>query len=168
MRLYKLDLLTLLISLFILSACQNPDSIGLEVDPSSAIKGSLIDTVTIQSFTVREDSVKTSSLTEFPIGNLDDPIFGSTTASIATSLILPSVNLKFAASSELDSAVLVLKYSDEYFGDPNSVHKFEVYSLVGQLTSASNFYNTAQHAFRPEIIGSKSERINIKIGRAHV
>ena len=163
MRLYKLDLLTLLISLFILASCQNPDSIGLEVDPSNAIIGSRIDTVTIQSFTVREDSVRSNSTTtEFPIGNLDDPIFGSTTASIAASLNLPSNNLKFAASAILDSAVLVLKYSDEYFGDPNSVHKFEVHSLVNNLTSSSNFYNTAQHAFSPEIIGSKSAKINIK------
>ena len=162
MKLFKLDLLTLLISLFILSACQNPDSIGLEVNPSDAINGKLIDTVTIKSFTVTDETIKTSSLTEFPIGNLDDPIFGATTSSIAASLFLPGTDLTFGTSPVLDSAVLVLKYSDEYFGDPNSVHKFQVHSLVNQLTSASDFSNTAVHAFNPTVIGSKLTKINIK------
>ncbi|WP_081675012.1 DUF4270 domain-containing protein [Daejeonella oryzae] len=162
MKLYKLDLLTLLISLFILSACENPDSIGLDVDPSDAITGNLIDTVSIRSFTVKEDSIITNSMSDFPIGNLDDPIFGPTTSSIAASLNLPTSPLTFGTTPVLDSAVLVLKYSDEYFGDPNALHKFEVYTLTDRLTSSSNFLNTALHTYNPDIIGSKTSKVNIK------
>ncbi len=50
-------LLTLLVSLFIISACKNPDGVGLDIDPDDAIKGTLIDTSTIRAYTVREDSI---------------------------------------------------------------------------------------------------------------
>ncbi len=162
MKLHQLDLLTLLISLFILSACQNPDSIGLEVDPSNAINGNLIDTVTITSSTVREDSLATNSLAAYPIGNLTDPVFGYTTSSIAASLTLPGSSLTFGTAPVLDSAVLVLKYSDEYFGDPNALHKFEVHSLLESLKAGTPYYNTFNPDFNPTIIGSKLARVSIK------
>jgi predicted small secreted protein len=39
MKFYKLGLLTLLISLFILNSCKTQDGIGLDVDPATQING---------------------------------------------------------------------------------------------------------------------------------
>ena len=76
MKLYKLDLLTLLISLFILSGCQETETIGLDVDPATEIKGNLIDTITVISSTVAEDTIITNTLEQYPLGYLNDPTMG--------------------------------------------------------------------------------------------
>ena len=79
MKLYKLDLLTLLISLFTLSSCQNTDSIGLDVDPATEVTGTFTDTITVISSTVKEDTMVTNTLEKYPLGYLVDPTFGKTT-----------------------------------------------------------------------------------------
>ena len=164
MKLYKQDLLTLLISLFIFTGCQNPDSIGLDVDPDIALEGKLVDTLTIRSTTVKEDSVNTNSLSKYPLGYLKDPAFGITDSKLAVSLSLPSENLTFGTTPVLDSAVLVLKYSDEYSGDVNSRLFVEVEQLGTRLTVNSNYYNTTEHplALNSVVIGSKSFKVNLK------
>ena len=164
MRLYKQDLLTLLISLFIFTGCQNPDSIGLEVDPDIALEGKLVDTLTLQTQTVKDDSVTTNSLSKYPLGYLKDPAFGITDSKLAVSLTLPSENLTFGTSPVLDSAVLVLKYADEYSGDVNSRLFVEVEQLGIRLTVNSNYYNTAEHALALNsiVIGSKAFKANLK------
>jgi hypothetical protein len=162
MKLYKQDLLTLLISLFIFTGCQNPDGIGLDVNPDGAIEGKLIDTLTINTSTVKEEVVSTKALSEYPLGYFTDPVFGTTDATIAASLTLPSDNLTFGTSPMLDSAVLVLKYSDEYSGDANSLLKVEVAQLDERLTISSNYLSNAEHAAGSEKIGSKSVKVNLK------
>ena len=56
MKGYKLDLLTLLISLFTLGACNNPDEIGLDVDPTNSINTLLDSSATVNAVTVTEDT----------------------------------------------------------------------------------------------------------------
>ena len=62
MKFFRLDLLTLLISLFILNGCKNRDTVGLGINSSGAPNGTLVDTSTIITNTVLEDSVATSGL----------------------------------------------------------------------------------------------------------
>ena len=162
MKLYKQDLLTLLISLFIFTGCQNPDSIGLDVDPENAIEGKLIDTVTVDSRTVKEDSLTTSSLTKYPLGYFSDPVFGITDSKISGSLTLPSEALSFGTSPVLDSAVLVLKYADEYTGSADSRLMIEVAQLNERLIVSSNYNSTAEHAATNGTIGSKLVKVNLK------
>jgi hypothetical protein len=155
MKLYKLDLLTLLISLFIFTGCQNTDSIGLDVDPATDINGNFIDTVTIKTSTVREDSISTISLSQFPLGYFIDPIFGKTEASIALSLNLLNSATTFGTAPVLDSAVLVLHYGTEFYGDSTSKFKIEVHQLINQLNQTSPYYNTVKHDFDATILGSQ-------------
>lgn len=162
MKLYKLDLLTLLVSLFTLSACQNQDGIGLEVDPVDAVNGYTFNNITIKSQTVLEGPVNTMFLTKHPLGDLSDDIFGQTNASLAVSLKLPTDALTFGTEPELDSAILVLAYAKGFTGDSTSIFRFDVNQLDEKLTSNSDFTNTAVHSFNPQVIGTKSGRLNIK------
>jgi hypothetical protein len=162
MKLYKQDLLTLLISLFIFTGCQNPDSIGLDVDPQNAIEGKLIDTLTLRTRTVKEDSLSTASLTKYPLGYFADPVFGITDSRIAATLTLPAEALTFATSPVLDSAVLVLKYADEYTGEANSQLMMEVAQLNERLTINSNYFSNADHPASATIIGSRLAKVNLK------
>src|SRR6476619_3368444 len=89
MRFLKLDLLTLLISLFILASCKNPDSIGLGVDASKALSANLIDSTTINTTTAADDTIATSNLSVEPLAFFKDPTLGTTEANIATAVNLP-------------------------------------------------------------------------------
>jgi len=162
MRLYKLDLLTLLISLFILSSCQETESIGLEVDPTTEIKGSLIDTITINASTVVEDSIITNTLEQYPLGYLNDPIMGKTTANIGMSLTLDPPGLTFGTNPVLDSAVLVLFYGREFHGDSTSKFQVEVHQLANSLTETTPHFNTKKIEYNNSVLGSKFLRFNLK------
>lgn len=162
MRLHKLDLLTLLISLFILSSCQETESIGLEVDPATEIKGSLIDTITINASTVAEDSIITNTLEQYPLGYLNDPIMGKTSANIGMSLTLDPPGLTFGTNPVLDSAVLVLFYGREFHGDSTSKFQVEVHQLANSLTETAPHFNTKTIGFNSSILGSTFLRFNYK------
>ncbi|MDB5013678.1 MAG: hypothetical protein JWQ25_1880, partial [Daejeonella sp.] len=162
MKLYKLDLLTLLVSLFTLSACQNQDGIGLEVDPADAVNGYTFNNINVKSQTVTEGTVNTLFLNKHPLGDLSDDIFGQTTASLAVSLKLPSDALTFGTEPVLDSAVLILAYAKEFSGDSTTVFRFDVNQLSEKLTTSSDFTNTTTHAFNSTVIGTKTGRVNLK------
>ena len=162
MRLYKLDLLTLLIGLFILSSCQETESIGLEVDPTTEIKGSLLDTITINASTVAEDSIITNTLEQYPLGYLNDPIMGKTTANIGMSLTLDPPGLTFGTNPVLDSAVLVLFYGKEFHGDSTSKFELEVHQLANALTATTPHFNTKKIEYNNPVLGSKFLRFNLK------
>lgn len=162
MKLYKLGLLTLLISLFILGACQNTDSIGLDVDPATGISGNFIDTVTVRSSTVREDSILTNTLSQYPLGYFNDPILGKTAANIAMSLTMVNSNITFGTAPVLDSAVLVLHYGDEFYGDSTSKLRIEVRQLADQLSKSKSYFNNAPFNVSPTVIGSQLVTIRRK------
>lgn len=161
MKLYKLDLLTLLISLFILNSCQNTDSIGLDVDPATEVTGTFTDTITVISSTVKEDTLVTNTMTKYPLGYFIDPIFGKTTANIAMSLTLEPPGLNFGTSPVLDSAVLVLYYAKDFYGDSTSNFQVNVHQLNNALSTSIKYFNTQPQRFGSTVIGSKRQRFNI-------
>lgn len=163
MKFFKLDLLTLLISLFLFSACENTSTIGLEVDPSIAVHGTLVDTITIRSETVAEPVAVTyggsGNLARYPLGFLTDPLFGTTDAALAMSVNLPSEAYDFGANPILDSAVLVLPYSTEFYGDSTSNYSVEVHQLSNNLAKQTSFPADASYSFDNLVLGSRSGRI---------
>jgi len=158
MKFFKLDLLTLLISLFILNSCKNQDTIGLGVTTSNQLNGSLIDTSTIVINTVPEDSVVTDALPQTPMGFFNDPIFGTTESNIAFDLNLPSAYVAPTGTLTIDSAILVLRYSSGFYGDSlASRYKANVYQLNERLFSNSTYYNTKQWNYNSGVLlGTKS------------
>ena len=101
MKFFRLDLLTLLISLFILNSCKNEDTIGLGIDSSTQLNGSLIDTSTIIVNTqpdagnpLSKDSISTSGILQNTVGYFNDPVFGTTESNI-------SPGCQFAQSNKL-------------------------------------------------------------------
>ncbi|HXH99688.1 MAG TPA: DUF4270 domain-containing protein [Sphingobacteriaceae bacterium] len=162
MKYIKQDLLTLLISLFIFSACNNPDSIGLEVDPQYAINGIFVDTFAIRSNTVTEDTVSTVSLKKYPLGYIKDPVFGTTEANIALSLALPGDNQTFGTKPTLDSAVLVLRYADFNGDSLQSAYKINVHQLQKKLDANVRYSNRSVFNFNNTVIGTKLVRVSLR------
>jgi len=165
MKFFKLDLLTLLISLFILDSCKNQDTIGLGVTSANQLAGSLIDTSTIVINTIPEDSVITgntnsSSVTKFALGLFKDPLLGTTESNLAMDLNLPG-NSAYTipdGTITIDSAVLVLRYNSGFYGDSlASRYKVNVYQLGERVYSNLSYYNTKQWKYNSStLLGSRS------------
>jgi len=151
MKFFRLDLLTLLISLFIFNSCKNKDTIGLGLNPGTQLSGNLIDTATIVVNTMSDqagpdpkDSIITSGLTKTPLGLFTDPALGTTQSNIAVLLNLPgSAGFTLPTGQiTIDSAVLVLKYLDGFYGDSvSSKYKVNVYQLKSRVSGNKNYTN---------------------------
>jgi hypothetical protein len=157
MKFFRLDLLTLLISLFILNSCKNKDTIGL--DSPTQLNGSLIDTATIIVNTLKEDSVVTSGLAKTPMGYFIDPVFGSTESNIAVTLNLPGSTAYSLPTGtiSIDSAVLVLKYADGFYGDSlTSKYKVNVYQLGVRPLGQTYYSNNNWTSNLGSLVGTRS------------
>jgi hypothetical protein len=139
MKFIKIDLLTLLIGLFLFASCKSSNTIGLDVDPETEIQGNLVDTVTVETRTIPEDITTTSLLVRYPLGLITDPELGATEASLAMSVNIPSAAYSFGKNTVVDSAVLVLPYSTQFYGDSTSTYSFDVHQLSSDLSERSSF-----------------------------
>lgn len=159
MKFSKIDLLTLLISLFLFASCEKTSTIGLEIDPSSGIEGTLVDSLTVSTRTIQEKPTSTGVLARYPLGFLSDPIFGTTEANISMSLGLPFAGFSFGSTPILDSAVLVLKYSTEFYGDSTQLYTFNVRQLENNIQNEELFLSNKSYSTYTSSIGSKTTRL---------
>jgi hypothetical protein len=171
MKFFRIDLLTLLISLFILNSCKNQDTVGLAPNGIGALGGSLVDTATIFTNTTYDDSVQTASMTKLPLGLFNDPIFGQTESDLITDLNLPG-SLAYtlpAGNIVIDSARLLLNYADGFYGDSlGSSYTVNVFQLTQRQNTGISYYNTKKWPYNSSVLlGTKTfqprERDSIKV-----
>jgi len=169
MKFSKLDLLTLLISLFLFSSCKDSSTIGLDVSPATRVEGILLDTATVTSRTVLDEPSATffsagaaggfAGLPRYPLGEMIDPVFGSTTASLALSIGLPSgVGYTVGKNPVIDSAILVLPYQvtagstaalnvfSPFYGDSTTAFTVNVSQLDANLYAQTKFMSNTVYA----------------------
>lgn len=160
MKFFRLDLLTLLISLFLFSSCKDSSTIGLDADAGSVIQGTLLDTVSIKSQTLADIPVTTLGLPRYPLGEMTDDVFGKTTASLAMSVSVPSTSFDFGKDPVIDSAVLILPYAaGKFYGDSTATYNISVSQLASDLSiSTSGFLNTREYP-SATALGSFSGRL---------
>lgn len=158
-------LLILLISLFILQACKKEGDIGLEQQiDEEGLYGKLVDTCTLQFFTVKDDSVISSNFVRNQLGDFQDPILGRTKASFAFHATLPKNNVDFGTGLVLDSIVMVLGYpttqADRFYGDSNSRMELNVFQLDEKISNDSVYYSNKSFAIKSTPIGTKNYKPN--------
>lgn len=160
MKLYKVkDLLIILIGLFILQSCKKEGDLGLEQQiDEEALYGKLVDTLSIQMHTVKEDSLIGSNYVRNQVGDFSDPIFGKTNAAVAFQATLSKNNLDFGTDLKLDSIVLVLAYTgntaDKFYGDSTSRIELNVYQLDENISRDSVYYTNRNYITKPSPIGT--------------
>ena len=167
MKFSKIDLLTLLISLFLFASCNSSNTIGLDLDPDDAIQGALVDTLTIKTNTVADEvtgtyfgTQSTGNPTRLPFGHLTDPLFGTTEASLALSVNLPTNAYSFGTNAVLDSAVLVLPYAGSFYGDTTtSVYSVDVQQLTKDITTESSYLSNKEYEAQMEVAGTFTGKI---------
>jgi hypothetical protein len=160
MKFFRIDLLTLLISLFILNSCKNQDTIGLSPAAIGQVTGVVVDTATILTNTTTTDSAITSGISKCPMGFFIDPVMGTTESDLVTDLNLPGSSAYTVPAGQvtIDSAVLILKYTDGFYGDSiSSKYKVNVYQLNERMYTNQNYYNTKIWSYNQNtLLGSKS------------
>jgi hypothetical protein len=159
MKFYKLGLLTLLISLFILNSCKTQDGIGL--DPATPINGKLIEDNSIVATTVKEDTVVTSALSaRVPLSYFKDSEFGTTEANIAMVLSTPGAIAYTVPTGTItiDSAILILPYATNgFYGDSLlSTYKIDVHQLKERIVATKTYYNNKHFESFSNVIGTKT------------
>ena len=155
MRNHTKDLLTLLISLFVLGGCTNPSGIGLDVDPGDELVGVLTDTLTVQAVTLIDDSTRSNAFSQTVFGWFDDPVMGKTVADLALAIGKPSTVPRIRPDAEIDSVILVLPFGSEYFGDTvQTSFPLQVRQLKEAFTDGN--YSSKQWSVDDPVIGSKT------------
>jgi len=160
MKFTKRDLLTLLIGLFLFASCKDENTIGLNTDTENTFSGTLIDTATVTSQTLLDDVTSGVGLTRHPLGYMTDPVFGKSFANISMSVGIPSAAFRFGTNPVIDSAVLVLPYSSQFYGDTTtSVYTLQVKQLANDLSQEKSFQTNLNFATSGSIRGTFSGKI---------
>lgn len=162
MKFTKQDLLTMLIGLFLFASCKDSNTIGLDLDDSFEIKGTLMDTATIKSQTLRDDVTSGVGLVRHPLGAInDDPTFGKTSASIALAVGRPgNAGYSFGKTPVIDSAVLVLPYSTQFYGDTTtSVYTVQVKRLTTDLSKETSYLINKNWPTEAAVLGTFTGKI---------
>ena len=130
------------------TGCLKPESsIGLGLQPETDLLNLVTtDTLTLEIFTVREDSLETDELSTAVLGRVFQPRIGWTTAGFATQLRLSAPGVNFGTNPQVDSVFLSLRFTGDTYGQlsPQSL-------LVQQLTDSISLDSTYYSNFNPEV-----------------
>ena len=125
-----------------LSFCKRPEQdLGLNLQPEGDLLNVIqTDTLTLQVFTVVEDSLRTDELSQSVLGNVNDPETGLMQASFYTQLRLSAPDIDFGVNPVCDSIVLALKYTGQAWGRliPQNIQVFE---LAEPMDQVENYYS---------------------------
>ena len=145
-----LFVIAVLMTFFAVSCKDDDSAIGTGIMPNGDMMEFICDTMSIQTFAVRDTHVETHNRTINPIGVINDPFFGQTTASCAFQTLLSTTNVQF--SREIDTTdlsgvklTLQIKYANKY-GDENSAMTIKVNRLLTDISYDSIYYDDKEFA----------------------
>lgn len=160
---------TFLIALFLSTSCKKKDTnLGTNVlDPNDLLNSAQVDTFSLKTFTIEEDSVITDNPAYAVLGSYNDPKFGTFNASFYSQFRLQSINPDFTSQGAIvvDSLMLGLEYVG-YHGDftPQTLEVFEMtesihidstyYAFSTKTVSATNLIEPGYETFTPDPDGT--------------
>jgi hypothetical protein len=157
----RLSILLSVVALALLSSCNDPDLVGVDLQPASEQPNvGVIDTFTINTYTVEEDSLvmwsPLKNLLESPtlyLGSLDDPYVGKSFAGFVSQIRLGNTITSgtFAGVTTPDSIVLSMNMR-AIVGDSEAVHNISVYELKEDLYTDSSYYSARNYS-RGDLLG---------------
>jgi len=141
----------------LLFSCEKPEQdVGLGLQPGEDLLSvNQTDTITIEAYTLPEDSIRSDDLTPALLGAYLDPVFGLSDASHATELRLSTSNPNFvegdASPSDImiDSLVLFLAYETVVESNGNLVRNYgglgpqyvEVFEITDSLEPNVQYFS---------------------------
>ena len=127
----------------IAASCTDPNTIGLEVQPTSDnIIISSANFEGISSATESEDSLRTDEALNLILGGIDDSQFGLNNAGFYTQILLTENNTDLGTNPIVDSVVMSYTYSG-YYGDLENFTSLDVLILQEDIYKDSVYYSTS-------------------------
>lgn len=124
----------------------------------------VIDTFSVYTRTVPEDSFATHRLTLNILGALNSTTYGKSSAAAVMNFGLPDINnFEFPAGSQVDSVFLVLEYAgdDQYSGNINTPLNISAFELTETIYLDSVYYSNRQFQFDNNAIANYSGVFNL-------
>lgn len=143
-------LIFFLILLFLLS-CEEKDDIGLDQVKNEKQNVIFSDTLTINAYSVREDSIKSNLPAYHLLGNIIDAEFGKTSAGFCSQVLLSKNNINFGNNPVADSLVIWLAYNG-YYGDTTAKQKIQIYEIDEDISLSNTYYSTRKVKHKPDML----------------
>jgi len=147
--------------IFLMLNCGRTTIIGEDLLGGDALNIKWIDTSTLVSYTLADEPVKTfdpsdpTFIESFLLGNIDDPIFG-TTKSELTIAISPERSKPVFDSITVDSVILILAVdTTKYYGNLDAVHSIEVYQVDEVIDITTEYQSDTSFNVNSQPIGGK-------------
>ncbi len=138
----KIITLSLIIGLIAVS-CTDPNTIGLEIQPTSdniIISSASFEGIT--SNTESEDSLRTDEALNLILGSIaSDPTFTSNYAGVYTQILLTENNTDLGGNPTVDSVIMSYTYSG-FYGDLAGFNDLLMMDLEGPIYKDSTYYST--------------------------
>jgi len=144
-RIYFLGILFSLV----LCACSDPDSLGLDVHPSSEIItfGDTTSFLWQISETYSGDSIQTDEPSSLILGEItEDPIFGYSSSAFCSQILLSNNNTELGSNPIIDSVILSYSYND-YYGELVEFNSIDIYSLEEDIYRDSIYYSSSDFIY---------------------
>lgn len=139
----KIFSLSLLVGLIAVS-CTDPNTIGLEVQPTSDnIIINCDDFTNFTSATESVDSLRTDEALSLILGEIDDSDFGNNRSSFYSQILLTDNNTDLGTNPTVDSVVMSYTYSGYYGDDLSDFTSIDVLVLQDNIYKDSVYYSTS-------------------------
>jgi hypothetical protein len=143
------------------SACTNETTpIGLDLIDNQ-VGTYFMDTITLEAYSMLEDTINTTQSSADILGHLSDPVFGNSSAGIYAQLSLSGSTVNFGTNPIIDSVVLTLQISG-YYGDTNSYVGIRVHKLTSDLSTTDQYYQTSTVDYDPNILNYSLTGYNLR------
>ena len=137
-----------LLTCILLTSCKDErTNIGEDI-LGNLLDTEFTDTITLQAYSILEDTINTTNTSANILGHVSDPVFGKSSAGIFTQLALSGSAVNFGANPVIDSVILTLQLSG-YYGDTNSNVGIRVHQLNEALDSQTKYYQNSTVGYDP-------------------
>ncbi|MBK7667509.1 MAG: DUF4270 family protein [Sphingobacteriaceae bacterium] len=139
----KYSFFTLLVCGLISCKKKADSTLGTDVqDEGDALFSIISDTASFEMHTVDYDSTRSFQDQFKYIGSNQDPVFGRTSAEIFTNFSMPNSvsNISFGEDAVLDSAELILTFTQSFVGDSTTALRYQVHQITQALDKTKAYY----------------------------
>ena len=150
------------------TSCTNEDTdFGRDLtDPSAWYNGTLCDTLSLEAYTCREDSMTTSNYMNGVIGIMQDNVFGKTEAAMYTQAALSTTGGISFQNDVIDSVVVSLAITDFFSNDKKDSNyvfsaRMKILPLADPMSPDSTYYSCSDIQCLRMIYFDSSLRIKI-------
>jgi predicted small secreted protein len=137
-----------LLTCIVLSSCKDEHTnIGEDI-LGNLENSEFTDTITLQAYSVLEDTINTTNTSANLLGHISDPVFGKSSAGIFTQLALSGSAVNFGDHPVIDSLILTIQLAG-FYGDTNSCVGIRVHRLTESLDSQTQYYQNSTVGYDP-------------------